>query len=188
VQFDDTVEGEMGLLSMEFHPGFATNGIFFVDYVASNPRQDRVSRFVADPVALTVNTNTQQILFSVVDEAFNHNGGDLHFGPDGYLYIGMGDEGDQYNFRQNSQRIDKDFYSGLLRIDVDKGPEASNQRATPPSRPTGSARRSIRFRRTIRGWARRNFLGSPIPTNALRAEFFAVGFRHIGVSRSTRRR
>src|SRR6185369_923532 len=123
VSFDDTIEGERGLLGLAFHPGFATNGYFYVCYTAPGaPYFDRLSRFTADPNMLAVNTNSQLILFEVVDQVFNHNGSDLHFGPDGYLYIGMGDEGDQYNFRQNSQRIDKDLYSALLRIDVDKKP------------------------------------------------------------------
>jgi uncharacterized repeat protein (TIGR03806 family) len=59
----------------------------------------------------------------MLDQAGNHNGGDLHFGPDGYLYVSLGDEGggnDQYN---NSQLIDKDFWSGILRLDVDNRPE-----------------------------------------------------------------
>src|SRR5690606_33626709 len=54
------------------------------------------------------------------DQAGNHNGGELMFGPDGYLYLSLGDEGganDQYN---NSQRIDRDFFAGLIRIDVDQ--------------------------------------------------------------------
>lgn len=110
MSFDNTTEGERGLMGMAFHPGFATNGYFFVFYTApGSPYFDRLSRFTADPVALTVNTNTQLRLFDVVDQVFNHNGGDLHFGNDGYLYIGTGDEGDQYNQRLNAQRIDKDL-------------------------------------------------------------------------------
>src|SRR5439155_9792268 len=119
---NSATEGELGLLSLEFHPGFATNGIFFVAYIAPNGSvwYDRFSRFTAYPVALTVNTNTQQMLFQMPDREFNHNGSDLHFGNDGYLYISMGDEGGQYNVHTNAQRLDGNLFSGILRIDVDK--------------------------------------------------------------------
>jgi glucose/arabinose dehydrogenase len=183
MSFDDTVQGERGLLGLAFHPGFATNGYFFVFYVAPGaPYIDRLARFTADPVALTVNTNTQQILFDVVDSQFNHNGGDLHFGNDGYLYIGMGDEGGQYNASQNAQRIDKDLYSSLLRIDVDKRPgnpepRPSANTTTIPTNVLGQAFYSIPADNPFVNAT--SFLGSPINTNALRAEIFAVGFRHI---------
>jgi len=183
VQFDNTPEGEQGLLGMAFHPGFQTNGYFFVYYVAPGaPYIDRLSRFQADPVTLTVNTNTQQMLWDVVDEAFNHNGGDLHFGNDGYLYIGMGDEGDQFNFRRNAQRIDKDLYSSLLRIDVDKGagnpePRPSANSTTVYTNAQGKAYYSIPADNPFVNAT--NYLGSPINTNTLRAEIFATGFRHI---------
>lgn len=179
VAFDNTPEGELGLLSMEFHPGFATNGIFFVFYTAPNGAIyfDRLSRF--NSTNLVANPNSEQILISVVDEAFNHNGGDLHFGNEGYLYICTGDEGNQYNYFQNAQRIDKDFYSGLLRIDVDKRP--GNLEPTPhsavPTDALGKAFYSIPADNPFVGAT--TFLGSPINTNALRAEFFAVGTRHI---------
>ena len=138
VRSGDTPQGERGLLGLAFHPGFESNGYFFVFYLAPNgPNyRDRLSRFTADPVTLTVNTNTQQILFDVVDEVFNHNGGDLHFGPDGYLYISVGDEGDQNDSELNSQRIDKDFFSGILRIDVDKRP--GNLEPNPHPNPAAS--------------------------------------------------
>ena len=184
MSFDNTTEGERGLMGMAFHPGFATNGYFFVFYTApGSPYFDRLSRFTADPVALTVNTNTQLRLFDVVDQVFNHNGGDLHFGNDGYLYIGTGDEGDQYNQRLNAQRIDKDLYSAMLRIDVDKKPGSFEPKpggtntttiytngsgqayySIPPSNPFVNAT---------------TYLGSPVNTNNLRAEIFATGFRHI---------
>lgn len=184
VSFDDTSQGERGLLGLAFHPGFQTNGWFFVFYTApgGSPYFDRLSRFTANPTTLTVNTNTQVRLFEVVDQVFNHNGGDLHFGPDGYLYIGMGDEGDQYNFRQNAQRIDRDLYSALLRIDVDKRP--GNPAPTPSANTTtvftdgsGNAFYSIPADNPFVGAT--TFLGSPINTSTLRTEIFAVGFRHI---------
>ena len=183
MSFDDTVEGERGLLSIAFHPSFATNGYFFVFYTAPGaPYFDRLARFTADPVALTVDTNTQIRLFDVVDEQFNHNGGDLHFSNDGYLYIGTGDEGNQYNAQLNSQRIDKDLYSALLRIDVDKKP--GNPEPRPSANTTtiytnalGKAFYSIPTNNPFVNAT--TYLGSPINTNTLRAEIFATGFRHI---------
>ena len=183
MSFDDTTEGERGLMGMAFHPGFQTNGYFFVFYTApGSPYIDRLARFTADPIALTVNTNTQLRLFDVVDQVFNHNGGDLHFGPDGYLYIGTGDEGDQYNQRLNAQRIDRDLFSALLRIDVDKRP--GNLEPKPSANTTtvytdggGLAYYSIPADNPFVNAT--NFLGAAINTNQLRAEIFALGFRHI---------
>ncbi len=191
MSFDDTAQGERGLLGLAFHPGFATNGIFFVDYTAPNGGIyfDRLARFTANPTNLTVNTNTMQILWDVADEDFNHNGGDLHFGPDGYLYIGTGDEGSQYNFRQNAQRIDKDLYSSLLRIDVDKKPGSVEPKLSantttiytnasglayysiPPNNPFVNATNYL--------GSRTNVDGTLLNTNTLRMEIFATGFRHI---------
>jgi len=181
VSFDNSAtDGELGLLSMEFHPGFATNGIFYVYYIAPNGAvwYDRLSRFTADPVALTVNTNTQQILFQMPDREFNHNGGDLHFGLDGYLYISMGDEGGQYNVHTNAQRLDGNLFSGLLRIDVDKKPGSVEPKfnAGIPADGSGHAFYSIPVDNPFLGVT--NLYGAPVNTNALRGEFYAIGFRH----------
>lgn len=119
---------ERGLLGLAFHPDYANNRLFYVYYsttsVSGAQLYQRLARFqtqaenpnAADP-------SSEQPLLTMLDEASNHNGGDLHFGPDGYLYLSLGDEGggnDQYN---NSQLIDKDFWSGILRLDVDNRPE-----------------------------------------------------------------
>jgi len=184
VSFDDTPQGERGLLGLAFHPGFETNGYFFVTYIApgGSPYFDRLARFIANPTTLTVATNTQTVLYDVVDQVFNHNGGDLHFGPDGYLYIGTGDEGDQYNQRQNAQRIDKDLFSALLRIDVDRKPGSvepspSANTTTVYTNGSGQAYYAIPPDNPFVGATM--FNGQPINTNALRAEIFALGFRHI---------
>lgn len=184
MSFDDTAEGERGLQGMAFHPGFATNGYFYVFYTApgGSPYIDRLSRFTANPNTLTVDTNTQQRLFDVVDQVFNHNGGDLHFGPDGYLYIGTGDEGDQYNQRLNAQRIDRDLFSALLRIDVDKRPgnpepKPSANTTTVYTNASGLAYYSIPANNPFVNAT--NFGSALINTNTLRAEIFATGFRHI---------
>ena len=59
-------------------------------------------------------------MFTQFDQHTDHNGGDLHFGPDGYLYVSLGDEGGGYDQYGNSQRIDNDYFGGILRIDVDQ--------------------------------------------------------------------
>ena len=122
---------ERGLLGLAFHPGYATNRLFYVYYstttttpgIATNALHERLSRFetsASDPAR--ADTNSEFILINQYDQAVNHNGGDLHFGPEGYLYVSIGDEGGGNDTFNNSQRIDKDFFSGLLRIDVDKLP------------------------------------------------------------------
>src|SRR5690606_3628874 len=69
--------------------------------------------FIADP-------ESERVLIDQIDNASNHNGGDIHFGPDRYLYVALGDEGGGNDSHDNSQQVDKDFFAGLLRIDVDK--------------------------------------------------------------------
>jgi glucose/arabinose dehydrogenase len=123
---------EQGLLGLAFHPGYATNRHFYVFYVGNtngvqtsdnSSRHDILSRFETSPTDPNAGlANSEMILIRQLDEASNHNAGDLHFGPDGYLYVTLGDEGggnDQFN---NSQNITKDFFAGMLRIDVDNRP------------------------------------------------------------------
>ena len=92
---------ENGLLGMAFHPGYATNGFFYLYYVGAvmtpdeeDQPHDILSRFQVsstnDHLALA---DSEVRLIVQCDEADNHNGGDLHFGPDGYLYVLFGDEG-----------------------------------------------------------------------------------------------
>ncbi|NIP92874.1 MAG: PQQ-dependent sugar dehydrogenase, partial [Akkermansiaceae bacterium] len=116
-----------GLLSITFHPDYARNGQFFVYYTVdlddgNGPLfHDRLSRFVVsggDPDA--ADPASGQPLLTQYDQGNSHNGGTLHFGPsDGYLYLSLGDEGGGNDSYNNSQRIDKDFFAGMLRIDVD---------------------------------------------------------------------
>ena len=87
---------EMGLLGLAFHPNFSTNGYFFVNYNPSGTRHTRISRFTAATPSsnVTVSLATEKIILSITDAANNnHKGGDLAFGPDGYLYIATGDGG-----------------------------------------------------------------------------------------------
>ena len=93
---------ERGLLGLAFHPGYATNGYFFVYYTRSTTTtagtgdHQQLSRFqvsAANPNA--ADAGSEFSLLTMRDEAANHNGGDLHFGPDGFLYVSLGDEGNQ---------------------------------------------------------------------------------------------
>ena len=68
--------------------------------------------------------SSETIFINQRDDAGNHNGGDLHFGPDGFLYVALGDEGAANDSLNNSQKIDADFFAGILRIDVDQRPES----------------------------------------------------------------
>jgi glucose/arabinose dehydrogenase len=111
---------ERGLLGLAFHPSYATNGRFYVDY--TNTAGNTV---IEEYLARTDNTDradatSGRILLSVVQPASNHNGGLLQFGPDGYLWIGMGDgggSGDTYGNGQDPGTL----LGAMLRIDVDGG-------------------------------------------------------------------
>jgi glucose/arabinose dehydrogenase len=116
---------EHGLLGLAFHPDYASNRHFFVFYSVTKGGQGytRVARFATDPAnPLAAVPASEVILLEMLQEANNHNGGCLEFGPDGYLYISTGDEGGQNDQWNNSQVITRDFHAGLLRIDVDKKP------------------------------------------------------------------
>lgn len=112
--------GERGLLGLAFHPNYAENGYFFINYTDLS-RDTRVVRYqrsddnpnLADPSSGT------QILF-IDQPAGNHNGGGIKFGPDGYLYIGMGDGGSAGDPWNNSQTATT-MLGKMLRIDVDNG-------------------------------------------------------------------
>ncbi len=170
---------ERGLLSLAFHPGFATNGYFFVFYSlnttteAGSGLHERVARYTvsandpnkADPAS-------EVVLITQQDDFSNHNGGDLHFGRDGYLYISLGDEGAQNDAGNNSQRIDKDFFSGILRIDVDKKPE----NLTPNAHPASSTNYAVPTDNPFVGAT--SFDGVTVLPGKVRTEFWAVGLRN----------
>ena len=108
---------EMGLLGLAFHPNYAANGYFYVNYTFGNPLRTRVSRFTVTGNADLANPDSEQTILEFSQPFTNHNGGALHFGPDGYLYIASGDGGsggDPNNSGQNKGVL----LGKLLRIDV----------------------------------------------------------------------
>jgi glucose/arabinose dehydrogenase len=109
--------GEAGLLGIAFHPDFSTNGEVFVSYTAPG-LTSRISRFRSFDGNLTLDATSEEILLTVTQPAGNHNGGDLHFGPDGFLYIGFGDGGSAGDPGGNGQNTTT-LLGAILRIDVD---------------------------------------------------------------------
>jgi uncharacterized repeat protein (TIGR03806 family) len=122
---------EEGLLGFAFHPDFAREGDatrqwVFVSYTAKvyDKLTHRVTRFEAPRHSSTIDDRTELVLIDQRYEARSHKGGCLTFGPDGFLYISLGDDD---NAEKNAQRIDRNYFSGVLRIDVDqRGGEISH--------------------------------------------------------------
>src|SRR5688572_19706748 len=173
--------GEQGLLGLAFHPGYATNGYFYVSYIypPAGTRYGRLSRFqvsASDPNAAVA--ASEQVLIQQVDDAANHNAGDLHFGSDGYLYMSLGDEGNADDSLNNSQTITKDFYSAIMRIDVDKRPGS----LTPNPHPANTNNATMSFNYAIPAdnpfVGATTFNGLPVNPANVRTEFWAVGLRN----------
>lgn len=170
------VRGECGLLGITFHPNFSSNGYFYLFYTPLTPngnRYDRVSRFSTDPTDPNAGLiASEQILISQPDLASNHQGADIHFGPDGYLYIPVGDEGGANDAFGNSQRIAHDFFSGILRIDVDKRP--GNLEPNPHAAITTNY--LVPADNPFVGAT--SFNGRAVDPTKVRTEFWAVGLRN----------
>jgi glucose/arabinose dehydrogenase len=116
-------QGESGFLGFAVHPKYAENKQVFVYYSLriDGKLHQRISRFLLSSVQpFTVDPQSEQALISQLDPAGNHNGGDLHFGPDGYLYISCGDGGGGGDPFDSGGFINKDFHAAVFRIDVDK--------------------------------------------------------------------
>lgn len=112
---------EQGLLGLAFPPGYSTLGYFFVNYTDSNG-DTVVARFATLADAPDqADATSEQILLQIDQPAGNHNGGMIAFGPDGYLYIGMGDGGGAGDRYENGQNPDA-LLGKMLRIDVTTDP------------------------------------------------------------------
>ena len=185
---------EQGLLGLAFHPDYAENRRFFVVYsvTVGGARFQRLSEFLASPTdPNSALAGSERVFIQQANDATNHNGGDIHFGPDGYLYMSWGDEGganDQYN---NSQKINADFWSSITRIDVDleaedhspadgTGGDDASLRPNPHPAVVPDAGGNPRYEVPANNpWVgATQFLGSAVNPAQVRTEFWAVGLRN----------
>ncbi|MEJ2431322.1 MAG: PQQ-dependent sugar dehydrogenase [Deltaproteobacteria bacterium] len=112
-----STNSERGLLSIAFHPSYESNGFFFVDYTDTDGNTV-IARYTVSSDPNLADPNSASVILNITQPFQNHNGGQLQFGPDGYLYIGMGDGGsggDPLNNAQNPNSL----LGKILRIDVD---------------------------------------------------------------------
>jgi glucose/arabinose dehydrogenase len=116
-----TSGGEQGLLGLAFHPGFRCNGRLFVDY--TNPRGDTVvAEYAIDrSIPDRVDPASARVILRVPQPFPNHNGGQITFGPDGMLYVALGDGGGAGDSLGNGQNL-QSLLGKLLRLDVDAAP------------------------------------------------------------------
>jgi glucose/arabinose dehydrogenase len=112
-------ENERGLLSVAFHPKYADNGLFFVYYTALNG-DITIARYKVSAEPNVADPASAKILLKVAHSRSNHNGGLVLFGPDGYLYTGLGDGGGGGDPDRNGQNP-KTLLGKILRLDVDNG-------------------------------------------------------------------
>ncbi len=124
--------GERGLLGIAFHPQYAANRFFFVDYT-NTAGNTVIARYQTSLANADMADPASSLILLTINQPFaNHNGGQLQFGPDGYLYIGMGDGGSANDPFCNAQRDDT-LLGKLLRIDVNQNFNTPPFYGIPPS-------------------------------------------------------
>ena len=165
-----------GLFALAFHPGYDTNGFFFVGYNLNTQTADgagphyRVSRFSVsadDPNSALTNSE-----LPLITQRYAGNGfcDDMLFGPEGYLYIAVADPGQDAG--GTLQTITSNLYGGVLRIDVDKGPGS----LPPNPSPAVTTNYAIPADNPFVGAT--NFNGAPVDPDKVRTEYYAVGLRN----------
>lgn len=169
---------ELGMKGIAFHPGYETNGYFYVTYchTSGTVRLSRFTRSSGDPNV--ADPNSELVLIDEENNGRIHNIDDPLFGPDGYLYLGFGDEGFDSDSVTNTQTITKDIWSAIIRIDPDKRPGNLEPNPHPaiPTDTNGYACFSIPSDNPFIGATQ--FNGEVVNPDAVRTEFYAVGFRN----------
>lgn len=121
---------ERGLLGLAFHPNYATNGYFYVNYTRAGDGATVIARYQVSANPDLADATSGTVLLTVAQPYSNHNGGTIRFGTDGYLYIGMGDGGLGGDPENRSQNILENL-GKILRIDVD----SASPYGIPPTNP-----------------------------------------------------
>lgn len=124
---------EEGLLSLAFHPDFARNRTFFVYYTAEPPKRSVLSRFKASEDGARGLADSEEVLLEIEQPYWNHNGGTVCFGPDGMLYLSVGDGGAAGDPKQAGQDLGQ-LLAKVLRIDVNRA-EKDKPYAIPSDNP-----------------------------------------------------
>lgn len=178
---------DSGMLGLAFHPEFGeatspNHAYLYVYYrytpdpTESDKAYCRLSRFTWDPATGTAAAGSEFVLINQFDRNNWHSGGGLLFGPDGFLYLSIGDEGGVNDFYDATQQLDGGFFSGVLRIDVDQDAARSHPvRRQPRSDEAPPA-----------GWPQTFSQGYFIPNDnpwinedgSILEEFFAIGLRN----------
>jgi len=149
---------EEGMLGLAFHPKYKSNGQFFVYYTSKDePHTSVVSRFtVSKDNPNQADAASETVIWKLQQPFANHNGGSIAFGPDGYLYIALGDGGSRNDPMRNGQNLTTQLGS-ILRIDIDKS-EGDKQYGIPSDNP---------------------FIDARVIDAKARPEIYAYGFRNI---------
>lgn len=122
--------GERGLLGLAFHPNYATNGFFYVNYTRAGDGATVIARYSVSSDPNIADASSGTVLLTVAQPFSNHNGGSIKFGSDGYLYIGMGDGGSGGDPGNRAQNINENL-GKMLRLDVD----SASPYGIPPTNP-----------------------------------------------------
>ena len=147
--------GETGLLGLAFHPDYTHNGYFYVNYTSSSAGrlQSFVSRFTLSSANPDSAVKSSELVLLTIDQPFsNHNGGNIRFGPDGYLYLAFGDGGSGGDPQNNAQNRST-LLGKILRIDVNSVSPGRNY-TIPPTNPY--AGNTMGFREEIYAYGLRN--------------------------------
>jgi glucose/arabinose dehydrogenase len=137
VDLSDRVEDdgwERGLLGLAFHPDFRRNGRLFIHYSRIGDGATVISELTASVDLSSADPTSERILLTLAQPSPFHNGGQMAFGPDGYLYVGLGDGGPDGDPQQNGQNL-QTLLGKILRIDVDGARQAAEQYAIPSDNP-----------------------------------------------------
>lgn len=134
---------EEGLLGLAFHPEYASNGYFYVNYTATRPNRTVISRFKVSSSNPDEADPTSEVVLLTFEQPYsNHNGGQVSFGPDGYLYIAAGDGGSGGDPHGNGQKLST-LLGKILRIDVNNT-SAGRQYSIPADNPFAGNKQGYR--------------------------------------------